>query len=45
MDNDIDYVFIGGGTCGTIVGVSKYLKKTIPKVKIIGIDTVNSSLS
>lgn len=45
MDNKIDYVFIGGGTCGTIVGISKYLKKCIPNVKVIGIDTVNSSLS
>ena len=45
MDNKIDYLFIGGGTCGTITGCAKALKKLIPNIKIIGIDTVNSSLS
>ena len=45
MNDNIDYIFIGAGTCGTISGVGKRVKERIPNIKIVGIDPVGSSLA
>ena len=37
-EGEIKYFFAGFGTCGTISGVSKYLKKQNPGIKIIGVE-------
>lgn len=39
---DLDYIFIGAGTTGTLGGVSIYLKEHSPKTKIIAVDSVGS---
>lgn len=35
---NIDYFFAGFGTCGTLMGVGKYLKERNNKIKIIGVE-------
>lgn len=44
MGNQLAMVVIGVGTGGTITGVARHLKKTNPKVKIIGVDPYGSIL-
>ncbi len=34
----INYFFVGFGTCGTIVGVGRYLKEQNPEIRIIGVE-------
>lgn len=41
-DGKITHFVAGMGTCGTISGVSTYLKSKNPDVKIVGIDTYGS---
>ena len=36
MGGNLDYVFIGVGTGGTISGIAKYLKQKNPEIQIIG---------
>lgn len=40
--SNIDYLFIGAGTTGTLVGVSQYFKKFSPNTQIIAVDTKGS---
>src|SRR3990167_7415946 len=45
MGGDLDYVFIGVGTGGTITGVARRLKELNPNIKVIGIDPYGSILA
>lgn len=44
MEGNLDYIFIGMGTGGTITGISRRLQQMIPKCKIIGVDPKGSVL-
>lgn len=39
---NLDYLFIGAGTTGTLVGCAKFFKEYSPKTKIIAVDTKGS---
>lgn len=39
---DLDYLFVGAGTTGTLMGCLRYFKKYSPKTKIITVDAVGS---
>ena len=41
-DGRVTHFVAGMGTCGTMTGISKYLKSKDPKIKAIGIDTYGS---
>lgn len=41
-EGKITHLVAGMGTCGTIVGVSRYLKEQNPDIQIVGIDTYGS---
>jgi 2,3-diaminopropionate biosynthesis protein SbnA len=38
----VDYLFIGAGTTGTLMGCAKYFKSHLPATRIIAVDTVGS---
>lgn len=40
--NQIDYLFLGAGTTGTLMGCAKFFKCYSPKTKIIAVDAVGS---
>lgn len=40
--SDIDYLFVGAGTTGTLMGCLQYFTEHNPKVQIIAIDTMGS---
>ena len=40
--NDIDYVFVGVSSGGTITGVSRKIKEVYPKAKVVAVDIVGS---
>jgi cysteine synthase len=44
MEGNIDAVVIGAGTAGTFTGVARYLKKQLPKVLAIAVETQGSIL-
>ena len=39
---DLDYLFIGAGTTGTLVGCARFFKEYSPKTKIIAVDNKGS---
>ncbi len=38
----VDYLFIGAGTTGTLMGCARYFKENSPKTRIIAVDAVGS---
>eukprot|EP00466_Bigelowiella_natans_P017426 jgi/Bigna1/57866/fgenesh1_pm.33_\ len=44
-DRKIDYVIMSAGTGGTITGIARRLKETIPGIKVIGVDPKGSILA
>lgn len=45
LDNDVDMVVIGAGTCGTISGVAHKIKEKCPKCVVVGVDPYGSILA
>ncbi|MCK4499012.1 cysteine synthase family protein [Candidatus Babeliales bacterium] len=41
----VTHFFCGAGSCGTIMGVGKYLKQCNPEIKVFGIDAQTSAYS
>ena len=39
---DLDYLFVGAGTTGTLMGCAAYFRKNSPRTKIIGVDSEGS---
>lgn len=44
MDGKLDAVVIGSGTAGTFTGVARYMKKKLPKVYAVAVETQGSIL-
>jgi cysteine synthase A len=44
MEGRIDAVVVGCGTCGTFSGVARYLKKKLPRVLTVAVETQGSVL-
>ncbi len=38
----VDWVFVGGGTTGTLAGVSERLRQVFPKIKVVAVEPVGS---
>ncbi|KAM3956549.1 cystathionine beta-synthase [Aphomia sociella] len=45
LDDDLDMVVLGAGTCGTISGVAHKIKERCPKCTVVGIDPYGSILA
>lgn len=39
---DVDYLFVGAGTTGTLMGCVAYFRENSPQTKVIAVDTVGS---
>lgn len=44
MQNKVDAVVVGCGTCGTFTGVARYMKERLPRVLTIAVETQGSVL-
>jgi|ERR1017187_5935647 cysteine synthase A len=42
MFDRLDYIFIGVGTAATIAGISRRVKRVMPRTKIVAVDSVGS---
>ncbi|XP_026760727.2 cystathionine beta-synthase [Galleria mellonella] len=45
LDDEVDMVVIGAGTCGTISGVAHKIKERCPKCIVVGVDPYGSILA
>jgi len=45
MDGKVDAVVLGCGTCGTFTGVARYMKKHVPGVRTVAVETQGSILA
>lgn len=43
-DGEVTAVIVPAGTCGTVSGIGRFLKRKSPRIKIIAVDTVGSIL-
>lgn len=41
-EGKVTHFFAGAGTCGTVSGVGRYLKKQNPDIKVCALDSINS---
>jgi len=39
---DLDVLFVGAGTCGTLMGCARYMKERRRNVRVVAVDTVGS---
>jgi cysteine synthase len=44
MEGKVDAVVLGCGTCGTFTGVARYMKKHLPQVRAVAVETQGSIL-
>jgi 2,3-diaminopropionate biosynthesis protein SbnA len=44
MDRRLDAVFVAVSTCGTLVGVSSFLRRFSPRTRVIAVDAVGSTV-
>jgi cysteine synthase A len=44
MDGELDAIVIGSGTAGTFTGIARYMKKHLPKVFAVAVETQGSVL-
>ena len=42
MDGSIDAVFVAVSTCGTLSGLARYIRQSLPETQIIAVDAVGS---
>lgn len=45
LDDDVDMVVMGAGTCGTISGVAHKIKERCPRCVVVGVDPYGSILA
>ncbi|XP_068618944.1 cystathionine beta-synthase-like [Battus philenor] len=45
LDDDVDMVVIGAGTCGTVSGIGHKIKERCPKCIVVGVDPLGSVLA
>ncbi|CAH0728293.1 unnamed protein product, partial [Brenthis ino] len=45
LDDDVDMVVIGAGTCGTVSGIGHKIKERCPKCVVVGVDPYGSILA
>jgi len=45
FSGELDYIFVGVGTGGTITGIGRIIKEKMPKCKVIGVDPIGSILA
>lgn len=39
---DLDVLFVGAGTCGTLMGCARYMREWRPQVRVVAVDAVGS---
>lgn len=44
-DGKLTHILMAMGSCGTVMGVSRYLKEKNPNIQVVGIDAATSALS
>lgn len=45
LDDDLDMVVIGAGTCGTVTGIGHKIKERCPKCVVVAVDPYGSVLA
>lgn len=45
MEGKVDAIVLGCGTCGTFTGVARYIKKHLPRVRAVAVETQGSILA
>lgn len=45
LDDDLDMIVLGAGTCGTVSGIGQKIKERCPKCVVVGVDPYGSILA